>query len=223
MAKATPSKTAKAKNSAKTNSPKKGPKKKGSAKRGSAKSGSAKKNAARKNKRGPGERSGAGGKAPRDRQDAVAQGEARRKRQQAELARMESERQRALDAQRKKNASTAAPSKKRVRTVDKMRTARRTDAKLEADFKEAFEKRLDWGETAVAVVLMSEDWSIERNPATGAVVRRTFEVDIAGKKADGTIMVYLFLMQQESLGPNSWGKSGRSSHTALGYIEADQL
>ncbi len=86
--------------------------------------------------------------------------------------------------------------KRPIATVAAMRKPKRQDAALEAEFKKTFEERMDWGETALAVVLMSEDWTVERNPGSGAIERRTFEVDIAGEKDDGSVMVYSFTMQQ---------------------------
>ena len=110
-----------------------------------------------------------------------------------------------------------------IATVTAMRKPKRRDAALEAEFKKTFEERMDWGETALAIVLMSEDWTVERNPTSGAIERRTFEVDIAGEKDDGSVMVYSFTMQQPYEGGDKWGTTMRSSHTALGYIDKSNL
>lgn len=119
--------------------------------------------------------------------------------------------------------SSPADGKRPIPTVESMRAPMRTDAALEAEFKKTFDERIDWGETAVKVVLMDEEWSVERHPASGEIVRRTFSVDIAGKKADGSIMVYSFTMQQEHLGGGKYGTTMRSAHTALGYIDEANL
>jgi hypothetical protein len=91
-----------------------------------------------------------------------------------------------------------------------MPAAVKTDPALEADFKRVFESQ-GWNETVLKINLLTSDWTIVRNPATGIITGREQAAAIAAKNKNGDCLLYTFVIVQEYDG-SRYLTSKRSSH-----------
>ena len=106
----------------------------------------------------------------------------------------------------------AAEAPKAAEANRELPVAGMIDAALEKDFVDAFQSQ-KWDGTPVKAVITDKDWSIVKNEATGAIVRRWLGATVAYKLADGSCKLRPLAIEQiwDGLAYGKSSVSGQSS------------
>ncbi len=89
------------------------------------------------------------------------------------------------------------------------------DATLEAEFKSIFQAS-GWGTDVIKVNLVSTDWQIIRNEATGAILNRRYFARVVEHEEDGKCIVHDYNIQQDYNG-GSYGRSHQAFMSDTAY------